>query len=100
GQTLLTATAEIEDALVQEERQQERLRHIEAQARLAGASYRQLREEYINGMSGYLDVLTSLTDQQRLKRELLEARLNLYEFRIALYRALAGDVPKTLLESE
>ncbi|HKJ90128.1 MAG TPA: efflux transporter outer membrane subunit [Oceanipulchritudo sp.] len=100
GQTLLAATAEVEDALVQEQRQQERLRHIEAQARLAGEAYNQLREEYINGMSPYLDVLTSLTDEQRLKRELLEARLSLYEFRIALYRALAGAVPQTLPETE
>ena len=53
-------------------------------------TYDQLRLEYLNGISDYLDVLTALTNEQRLRRALISAKLDLLEFRIALYRALAG----------
>jgi outer membrane protein, multidrug efflux system len=51
---------------------------------------KQLRTEYLNGMSNYLDVLTALHEEQRLRRDLLTAKLLLLEYRIALYRSLAG----------
>jgi outer membrane protein, multidrug efflux system len=90
GQAILTAYQEVEDALSQEEKQTERIRSIEMQVELAGQTYDQLRLEYLNGISEYLDVLTALTAQQRLHRDLISARLVLLEHRISLYRALAG----------
>ena len=90
GQTVLTACQEVENALIRERKQVERIRSIEEQVRLVRQTYEQLRIEYLNGISDYLDVLTALTDEQRLRRELISARLALLEFRIALYRALAG----------
>lgn len=91
GQTVLISFQEVEDALVQERKQLERIRSLEEQVALARQSYEQSRIEYLNGVSDYIDVLTALTDEQQLRRDLLSARLVLLEFRITLYRALAGD---------
>lgn len=90
GQTVLTAFQEVENALIQEKKQVERIHSIEAQVDLVRQTYEQLRIEYLNGLSDYLDVLTALTNEQRLRRELISAKLGLLEFRIALYRSLAG----------
>jgi len=90
GQAVLTAFREVEDALIQEQKQEERIQNIEDQINLAQQTYEQLRFEYLNGLSTYLDVLTALTQEQQLRRDLLTAKRTLLEFRIALYRAIAG----------
>ena len=90
GQTVLLAFQEVEDALAQERKQLERIEVLKEQLSLAGLAYRQLRNEYFNGLSDYLAVLTALREAQQLRRDLLTANLNLLEFRITLYRALAG----------
>jgi outer membrane protein TolC len=61
-------------------------KHLE----LADETYRQLRTQYLNGVADYIEVLDTLTAQQVLARNLVTARLDLIEFRIALHRALAG----------
>jgi NodT family efflux transporter outer membrane factor (OMF) lipoprotein len=90
GQTILLAFQEVEDALVQEKKQQKRIESIRMQLELARKTYRQLQLEYFNGMSNYLDVLTALDEEQRLQRALLSANLRLLEYRVGLHRALAG----------
>lgn len=92
GQTVLTAFQEVEDALVRERKQRQAIERIERQRELAEATYEQLRQQYLNGQVGYIDVLTALTDRQELERSLISARRQLLEYRIALYRALAGGV--------
>ncbi|MBD3290904.1 efflux transporter outer membrane subunit [candidate division KSB1 bacterium] len=92
GQTILTAFQEVEDALILEQKQVERIRSLEQQLGFARQTYEQLRIEYFNGFADYLDVLTALTDQQQLQRDVLAAHLTLLEYRIALYRALAGGI--------
>lgn len=91
GQAVLTAFREVEDALIQEQKQLERIEVIEEQIDLIRQSYEQLRVQYFNGAGNYLDVLTALDQEQQLRRDLLAANLTLLEFRIALYRALAGN---------
>lgn len=90
GQTVLISFQEVEDALIQERKQLERIRSLEEQLDFARQSYERLRIEYFNGVSDYIEVLTALTDEQQLRRDLLFAKRVLLEFRIALYRALAG----------
>ena len=90
GQAILTAFREVEDALVQERKQRQRVASLRRQVRLAAESYQHLRHQYLNGVTGYLDVLTALSDRQDLRRQLLAAQRDLVEFRIGLYRALAG----------
>lgn len=92
GQAVLTAFREVEDALIQEQKQGERIQVLEEQLRLARQTYQQLRTGYFNGTTDYLDVLTALNQEQQLRRDILSANLALLEFRIALYRALAGGV--------
>ena len=90
GQNILTAFQEVEDALIRGKKQTERIKSLESQVRLAEKTYEQLRLEYINGISDFIDVLTALTDEQQLRRDLVSAKLARIEYRVALYRALAG----------
>lgn len=90
GQTVLLAFQEIEDALIQETKQLQRIQVIEEQVELAEKTFGQLRVEYLNGSLPYLDVLVTLNQQQQLRRDLINAQLDLLEIRVALYRALAG----------
>jgi outer membrane protein TolC len=90
GQTILTAFQEVEDALIQEQKQQEQIQRIRRQIELAQQAYEQLRLQYLNGSGDYLDVLTALDEVQQLQRDLLSARLTRVQDRIGLYRALAG----------
>lgn len=92
GQSILVSFQEVEDALIREQKQQEQIKSLRRQVNLATQAYEQLRIEYFNGISNYLDVLTALDELQQLRRDLLSANLNLVEFRIALYRALAGSL--------
>ena len=90
GQTVLTAFREVEDALVREQKQKERIEVLERRLDLAQKTNKQLRLEFLNGLSEYLDVLLSLDQEQQLQRDILEARQILLEHRINLYRTLAG----------
>ena len=92
GQATLLAFREVEDALVQEAKQRQRVESLERQVRLTTLAYEQLRLQFFNGLSDYIDVLTALTEAQRVRRDLTAARRELLEFRIALYRALAGGL--------
>lgn len=90
GQTVLIAFQEVENALLRETKLLEQIKAIESQVNLAERTLGQLRIEYLNGSIAYLDVLVTLNQQQQLRRGLIDARLNLLEIRVALYRALAG----------
>ncbi len=90
GQATLVAFREVEDALVQDMKQTERLTNITRQLELAEKSNKQLRVEFLNGFSPYLDVLLGLDQEQQLRRDLVTAQLQHIQIRIALYRALAG----------
>lgn len=90
-QAVLSALREVEDSLAQEKNQRERIKHLEKQVELAGEASNQLRQQYLIGDVDYLDVLSAITGQQRLQRQLLSAQLELVLIRVALYRALAGE---------
>ena len=90
GQTTLVAFQEVEDGLVQDEMQQQRSDNIARQLELAEKSNEQLRVEFLNGFSPYLDVLLGLDQEQQLQRDYVSAQLRQILARIGLYRALAG----------
>ena len=90
GQTVLEAFQEVEDNLIQEVRLREQIDVLESQLKLAGETFGQLRIEYLNGSLPYLDVLSTLTQQQQLRQELVDTKLRMLETRIGLYRSLAG----------
>jgi outer membrane protein TolC len=91
AQTVLIAFQEVENNLIQEVKLKEQIAVMEEQLRLATESLGQLRIEYLHGSIAYLDVLSTLTQQQQLRRELVDVRMGLIETRIGLYRALAGS---------
>jgi len=90
GQAILESFREVEDALLQEKKQLQRIKRIREQLQLARETHRQEKLEYYNGMAEYTDVLNALAEAQSLDRELVSARLQRLEYRMALYRALAG----------
>lgn len=98
SQTVLNAFREVEDSLAQEKYQRERIQRLENQVKLAGQASDQLREQYLIGDAEYLDVLSAITGQQRLQRQLLSAQLELRLIRVSLYLALAGgfEIPENL----
>lgn len=100
GQTVLNAFQEVENALIREKMQEKRLEVLERQLELLQKTNIQLRREYLSGLTDYLDVLLSLDQEQQLQRDLIEARLGQVEYRIALYRALAGGFEPEGLEAE
>ncbi|PRP66331.1 efflux transporter outer membrane subunit [Nonlabens agnitus] len=99
GQTVLIAFREVEDALINELKQKERMEVLERQLSLSDKTNRQIRLEFLNGFSEYLDLLIALNEQQQLRREQITAQQELLEFRVSLYRALAGSF-KTIRENE
>lgn len=95
AQVILTSFQEVEDALLREQMQIQTIDNLSRRVDLAKRTYEQLQMEYFNGMSDYLDVLSSLIQEQQLRRDLMAARLALVENRISLYRALAGGFDTT-----
>lgn len=94
GQSVLVAFREVEDALVAERLQRDRLKSIERQFALTERSSSRLRDEYLNGQGSYIDVLAALTQEQELRRRILTTQRLLLEARIGLCRALATDAPR------
>ncbi len=90
GETVLASFQEVEDALAAERYQVARIANLDKQLTLATTTYKELRNQYLNGAADFIDVLVALGDQQDLERSVLSARLERIEQRIALYRAIAG----------
>ena len=95
-QTTLEAFGEVEDALLREAQQHRIVKSLERQLTLNEMTYKQLRVQYINGASDYLSVLINLIEGQRLQRDLLVAKRELLEIRVALYRSLAGGIEHSI----
>lgn len=90
GQATLIALGEVEDALVQERRQAEHVDRVQAQLALAQQAHDEARTRYVNGLSSYLEVLTTQRSLQQAEQALLQARRQLLAFRVQLHRALGG----------
>ncbi|WP_411728355.1 efflux transporter outer membrane subunit [Methyloglobulus sp.] len=90
---LLNVVKEVENALVQERQQRLLVANLERQVQLSTQASSMIRLRYINGAMDFLRVLSAVLSQQSLERNLLQARQQLIEYRINLYRALAGKFP-------
>ncbi len=99
GQASLEALQEVEDALIREEKQKERMKSIRSQVDLTERSFTLVRRDYLYGNGNYLDALQALADLQELRRELVSEQYSLIEARIQLYRALAGAFENELDDS-
>jgi len=90
SQTILEALEDVEAALTQERQQRQLVENIELRLRLARRTYERIRESFIKGQVDYIRVLESLQSLQGLERDLVTARRTLVQFRIDLYRSIAG----------
>lgn len=99
-QTVLQAIKEVQDALVSEVHQRDRVKRLEEELQAAEQAQKQARLRYIKGLSDYLDFLTELKNVQTLQRQILNAKRNLVKDRVALYRSLGGDWTEQLLSRQ
>ncbi len=96
----LNAFAEVEDALVTEKGLLETYNITLKQVELAQLTLDRSRDLYINGLTDYLTVLTSLQALQNLQRTEISIRKSLVSNRIKLHGALGGEWPKSLTEPQ
>ena len=66
---------------------------LDRQLELATGAAERARDRYAAGAASYVDVLDAVRTLQTLERTRLSARRELFQHRIDLYRALAGDLP-------
>ncbi len=90
GQVVLASLAEVEDAIAQEARQGEYVKSLRLQLGLADQATKQTLDNYTKGTMDFTRYLTTLLAYQRLQRTHLGARRQLVQFRVDLYRSLAG----------
>ena len=90
--TILNAVQEVEVALEQERRAHARL--IEAQRTLGLRTriHTQQRLRYLNGNDSFLNLLDARQSLDSGCHDVLQARLNVYQARVALHRALGGRI--------
>lgn len=100
AQNVLQAFQEVEDALIREEKQNERIENLENRLRLARNTLEQIQTGYLNGANDFISLLGAQVELQDIERDLLQANRNLIEFRISLYRALAGGFKTPREKSE
>ena len=89
----LTAMAEVENSMHTEERLREYSQALAMQEKIAGDTFREAKNRYLQGATDYLPVITALQSTQRLEQDMLQARGRLAINRIRLYRALGGPAP-------
>jgi NodT family efflux transporter outer membrane factor (OMF) lipoprotein len=89
--TLLTAVGEVENALIQEKQQQLFVQNLTQQVKLAQESSERIRARYLFGAIDFFRVLSAELALQNLERSLLQAQQQLFDYRIALYKALATN---------
>jgi NodT family efflux transporter outer membrane factor (OMF) lipoprotein len=92
-QAILEAIGEVEDALVQEKEQLIILASQKNQLQLAAETIEHVANRYRQGVEDYQRVLLALLSHQSLQRSLLTSQRRLLNIRIALYRALSGQIP-------
>lgn len=91
AQTVLTAFAEVEDALLTRREQLDRRDRVVTFLDEARHTQTVAEKRYVRGLTPYLDVLDAQRVRFLAERDLVEADLALYINRINLYLALGGD---------
>lgn len=90
-QTVLSAVQEVEDALASYRYGLMRLKLLEDRYVATTATLRLAEDQYFEGLSEYLSVLTTQVAHFNVQRQLLSSRRQLISARISLMRALGGD---------
>ena len=88
----LSALAEVETALLEERKFEERLELVEKQLHTAQRLLTESRNRFSQGLTDYLPVFTSLNIVQNLERDVVAARRSVLSARVGLHRALGGPI--------
>jgi NodT family efflux transporter outer membrane factor (OMF) lipoprotein len=91
--TLIQSIKEVENALIQEQQQRALINQLDQQVKLSQLATGQIRLRYSYGALEFLRLLSALLSQQSVERNRLRAQQQLIDYRINLYRALAGRFP-------
>ena len=90
GSVILNAVQEVETALIQEQQQFLLLHNLDQQLTLSRQANDQIQLRYRYGDMDFLRVLSARLNLQTLERTRISAERELIDFRINLYKALAG----------
>lgn len=90
-ETVLRAVNDVENALVTNRYQDEKIVALDVQLRATYETLEQVQLSYANGQSTYINVLNSLTSVHALEQNIITARLAQTQARVGLYRALGGQ---------
>lgn len=90
-QAILAAVQEVEDRLAGYRTGLAQLRLLEERYIATDATLRLAEDQYFEGLTDYLSVLTAQVNHFNLQRQLLSGRRQLISERIGLWRALGGD---------
>ena len=97
-QAFLEAVRRVQDAQVQEAKQTDNVKTLQAEVELGKKVLAEARQIYEQGSSDYLAVLTALSNLSELENTLILARRILLSYRIELYRALGGTWSRSVVE--
>lgn len=97
-QAFLEAVRRVQDARIQEAKQADNVRTLQAEVDLGRNVLVEARHLFEQGLSDYLAVLTALGNLSDLERALIQARRTQLSYRIQLYRALGGTWSKATVE--
>jgi len=95
---VLNAFREVEDSLANHQSSAQRIQHLEETEKATVATMRLAWQNYQQGLSDYLPVLTTQRALYDTQSRLLATRRQLISHRISLARALGGDWMKEELE--
>ena len=87
---VVSAIADVENALVVETQQREFIDALNRQLDAARGTYEEALARYRKGLNDYLPVLSALTSSQSLERSVVQAKRDLALNRVRLYVALGG----------
>ena len=90
GQSWLTAWAQVETALANDQAQGLRLAAVRDQAAAAEAAFSAARSRYVEGVGDYLTLYTNQSAMQNARLTALQAHRDAIAARIALHEALGG----------
>ncbi|WP_027721072.1 efflux transporter outer membrane subunit [Maridesulfovibrio zosterae] len=99
-EAVYTAFKEVQDSLVQEKWQREYIKARKNQLEAAKINLSEAGSRYIQGLDDYLPVLNALVSVQTLEISIAEDEMNLFDYRVSLYRALGGSWTDSLVATD
>ncbi|PCJ98499.1 MAG: hypothetical protein COA45_07165 [Zetaproteobacteria bacterium] len=91
-EAVLSAVVEVENALIRNTYQDQKLLALDNQLLASHRTLKQAQLSYTNGSSDYVNVLNSLNNTQSLVQQITRERLKQAKERVSLYRALGGQI--------